>query len=100
MNKLEKQERDSIVKEATDEVYRTTDTQIRKSRVAQCSFSRHNWRRLTDTEIACTNCSTILIIGNGPVEEMFPPEVPEVPEETVITPEEPVTEPPVEEPIL
>lgn len=62
MSDLTKEEKREVIEGAMVEVYRTTDAQIGKSRVMQCQFGEHKWHKLSDNEVACGLCPTVLII--------------------------------------
>jgi hypothetical protein len=96
--KLDKTERDSIVqetkeavfKEAGMELFRTTDAAIAKSRVSQCAGGNHKFRKSSDTEVSCLVCPTVLILGKEKTDEMFPEEVIVPTVEPAVLVEEPV----------
>ena len=96
MAQLDKAEKDQIIHEAMVEVYRTTDGAVRKSRVSQCRFNSHVWHKLSDSEVACNICPTVLILGEDKVREMFPPEA----TETLIFEADAVIPTPVEPPVV
>lgn len=44
-------------------VFKATHDHIVKSAVRQCQ--NHTWRKLNDTEVACTVCPTVNIVNNS-----------------------------------
>jgi hypothetical protein len=72
MAKIDEKERKSIIDDTLVEVNRNTDANMAKSRVSQCKNDSHIWRKLTDTEVACTKCPTVKILEASAVESLFP----------------------------
>lgn len=49
--------------ENTDEMTFHPEAAIKKTKVTMCQV--HTWRKLSETEIACTICPTINIVANA-----------------------------------
>lgn len=77
MTDLTKEEKDHLKDDVMKELFRTTDAQMRKTRVSQCSFDKHVWRQLNENEIACEKCPTVLIIQADHISDFIKEEVKE-----------------------
>lgn len=56
--KLEKEQKDEVEKL----VHSITDKEMGRTRVTQCKKDQHRFRKLTENEVACTICPTVLIV--------------------------------------
>ena len=72
VDKMSKEERSGKLDPSAVEVFRTTDAQIQKTRLTQCNFKMHMWRKISDNEVACTKCPTVLIITPEHMTTLFP----------------------------
>lgn len=52
-------------KEISEEIFFHTEKDIQSTRVTMCSQGEHDWRKFSDTEIACRRCPTINIVTNA-----------------------------------
>lgn len=57
MGKFSKEQKKDIM----EEVFYNLEDNIKKTKISQCKDG-HSWRKLNDTEIACTICPTIHIV--------------------------------------
>lgn len=44
------------------EVFRISNADIKKTGVTQCKV--HKWRKLTETDLECVNCPTVVKVNN------------------------------------